>query len=47
MFYHFELQMAGLILLPAMAAGGIFLWFKRRKIRKELESAENDEAQNL
>jgi len=47
MFYHFELQMAGLILLPAMAAGGIFLWLKRRKIRKELESTENDDTQNL
>ena len=47
MFYHFELQMAGLILLPAVAAGGIFLWLKRRKIRKELESAESDETQNL
>ena len=48
MFYHFELQMAGLILLPAMAIGGIFLWLKRRQMQKELEkSTENDEAQNL
>ena len=47
MLYHFELQMLGVILLPAMAAGGIFLWLKRRKIRKELESAENDETKNL
>ncbi len=40
--------MLGVILLPAMAAVGIFLWLKRRKARKELEkSAENDEAQNL
>ncbi len=40
--------MAGVILLTAMAIGGITLWLKRRKIRKALEeSAENDEAQNL
>ncbi|MFQ5475889.1 MAG: hypothetical protein ACE5DT_02535 [Nitrosopumilus sp.] len=40
--------MLGVILLPVMIAGGIFLWYKRRKIRKELEeSAKNDESQNL
>ncbi len=41
--------MLGVLLLPVMLAGGVFLWFKRRKARKELEkkSAENDEAQNL
>lgn len=40
--------MAGVILLPVMAAGGIFLWLKRRKMRKELEeAAKNDETQNL
>ena len=39
--------MAGVILLTAMTIGGISLWFKRRKARKELEeAAENDEAQN-
>ena len=39
MFYHFELQMAGVILLSAMAAGGVSLWLKRRRdrIREELE----------
>ncbi len=48
MLYSFELQMAGVILFTAMAVGGISLWLKRRKARKELEqSAENDEAQNL
>ncbi len=48
MFYNFELQMVGAILLPVMAAVGIYLWFKRRKVQKELdESAENDEAENL
>ena len=31
MLYHFELQMAGVILLSAMAIGGISLWLKRRR----------------
>ena len=31
MFYHFELQLAGIILLSAMAAGGASLWLKRRR----------------
>jgi len=39
--------MAGVILLTAMAAGGISLWLKRRKTRKELDEAQNDEAQNF
>jgi len=30
-----------------MGAGGISLWYKRRKLRKELEAAENDEAANI
>ena len=48
MFYSFELQMAGVILLTAMTVGGISLWLKRRKMRKELDEAtENDETQNL
>ncbi len=47
-FYNFELQMVGAILLPVMAALGIILWIKRRKARKELEkTAENNEEQNL
>ncbi len=48
MLYSFELQMMGVILLTAMAVGGISLWLKRRKARKELEvAAENDETQNF
>ena len=48
MFYNFELQMVGVILLPVMTSLGIYLWFKRRKVRKELEeTTENDEAENL
>ncbi len=40
--------MVGVILLPVMVALGIYLWFKRRKVQKELdESTENDEAENL
>ncbi len=45
MLYNFELQMLGVILLPVMIVGGIILWLKRRKARKELEeTTENDEA---
>ena len=48
MFYSFELQMAGVILLTAMAAGGISLWLKRRKLEKEsIESVEQDVSENL
>ena len=39
--------MAGVILFTAMAAGGISLWLKRRKAQKELDKAQNDEAQNF
>jgi hypothetical protein len=46
-FYSFELQMAGVILLTAMAAGGISLWLKRRRAQRELDEAQNDEAQNF
>ena len=31
MLYHFELQMAGVILLSAMLAGGIAMWYRRRR----------------
>jgi hypothetical protein len=47
MLYNFELQMMGVILLTAMVVGGISLWYKRRKLRKELEAQENDETQNF
>jgi hypothetical protein len=47
MFYSFELQMAGVILLTAMAAGGISLWIKRRKAQQEINKVENEESQNL
>lgn len=43
MFYSVELQMAGVILLTAMAVGGISLWIKRRREQKKLDAA--DEAQ--
>jgi len=39
--------MAGVILFTAMAVGGISLWLKRRKAQKELDEAQNDEAQNF
>ena len=47
MLYSFELQMAGVILLTAMGAGGISLWLKRRRAQKELDEAQNDDAQNF
>ncbi|MEO2264518.1 MAG: hypothetical protein ABGW49_01365 [Nitrosopumilus sp.] len=40
MLYSFELQMMGIILLTAMTVGGISLWFKRRKERKDLDNLE-------
>jgi len=46
MLYSFELQMAGIILLTAMAAGGISLWLKRRKTQQEIEDLKNNESQN-
>jgi len=46
MLYHFELQLLGTILLPAMLAAGILMWYKRRKANQELENAENEESQN-
>ncbi len=45
MLYSFELQMAGIILLTAMAAGGVSLWLKRRRAQKEIDEAKNDEPQ--
>lgn len=40
--------MAGIILLSAMAAGGLSLWLKRRKERKALEQSakENEDTLN-
>ena len=40
MLYHFELQMAGVILLTAMAVGGVSLWLKRRRERNALADEE-------
>ena len=39
MLYHFELQMAGVILLSAMLAGGIAMWYRRRR---EADLSEGD-----
>jgi len=39
--------MAGVILFTAMAVGGISIWLKRRKAQKELDEAQEDEAQNF
>lgn len=45
MLYSLELQMAGVILLSAMAVGGISLWLKRRREHKLDEYG--NEAQNI
>ena len=37
MLYHFELQMAGVVLLTAMAAGAVSLWIKRRREKRAEE----------
>lgn len=42
MLYSMELQMAGVILLSAMAIGGLSLWVKRRREKHAVESTEND-----
>ena len=48
MFYSFELQMAGVILLSAMTVCGVSLWIKRRKDKKKFEEImEYDDSQNL
>jgi len=44
-FYSVELQMAGVILLSAMALGGFSLWLKKRKEQHKLDALD-DEAQN-
>ncbi len=47
-FYQFELILAGIILLSAMAFGGIRIWFKRREQQSETLPLEKDESeQNL
>lgn len=40
MFYSLELQMAGVILLTAMAVGGVSLWIKRRREQQKLDAAD-------
>jgi len=47
MFYSLELQMAGVILLTAMAVGGISMWIKRRKLEKESLTSEFDTSENI
>ncbi len=42
MLYYFELQLAGVILLSAMAIAGFSLWYKRRKARLEEKRLEEE-----
>jgi len=47
-FYSFEMILVGIILLSAMAAGGIKLWLKRRRDNLEkLGLSDDSEQQNL
>ena len=47
-FYEFELQLSGVILFTAMAAGGISLWLKiRRDKLNQLKEESEKEEQNL
>jgi len=41
MLYNFELQMAGVILLGAMLACGVFLYIRRRRDRLLQEAVES------
>jgi len=47
MLYYFELQLAGVILLTAMAIGGVSLWIKRRRERQNIEQTQDDEPKNF
>ncbi|HET6518022.1 MAG TPA: hypothetical protein VFG25_07385 [Nitrosopumilaceae archaeon] len=47
MFYSFELQLAGIILLSAMVAGGISLWIKRRRDKLNQIEESKKEEQNI
>jgi len=42
-FYQFELILAGIILLSAMAFGGIRIWLKKREQKLDTTHLENDE----
>ncbi len=47
-FYSFEMMLVGIVLLSAMAAGGIKLWLKRRHDHLEQLGLNDDsEQQNL
>lgn len=47
MLYNFELQMAGIILFGAMIAGGIAMWYRRRRALSEGEDGVQDAGENL
>ncbi len=42
-FYQFELILAGIILLSAMAFGGIRIWLKKREPQLDTTHLDNDE----
>ena len=47
MLYNFELQMAGIILFSAMIAGGVAMWYRRRRALSEGEDGVQDTSDNL
>ncbi len=42
-FYSFEMVLVGMILLSAMAFGGVRLWFKRKNESSRLQNATDSE----
>jgi len=46
-FYEFELILAGIILLSAMTAGGVRIWFKKRADLKSEHLQNQEEDKNL
>lgn len=45
-FYEFELILAGIILLSAMAFAGIKIWLKRKDDTPKETVSDNEETQN-
>ncbi len=42
-FYSFEMVLVGIILLSAMAFGGVSLWIKRKKEAQQFQTSQDSE----